>query len=121
MHNASDPIEPGEEFIESDDVTERIGYLEFLDDETDPQTLDEWADEVEELHTLRELAAGLPDGVTLICETAWEEYSDEQVEDLYGIYKNGLSEYFDHDKYADDLQTDYSQVQFGDYTYYYLG
>lgn len=121
MSKASESIEPGEGFIKSDDIAARIGYLEFLDEETDPQTLDEWADEIDELTALRVLANDVPEGVTLISECAWREYSDEQVEDLYGIHKSGLSAYFDYDRYADDLQTEYSQVKFGDYTYYYLG
>lgn len=120
MRKISDPIEPGEEFIESDDVTERIEYLLFLDDET-PDTLDAWADEVEELRLLRELTDGLPEGATLICETAWKEYTAQDAEDLYGIEKHGIAAYFDYAQYADDVQTDYSQVQFGDYTYYYRG
>ena len=110
-----------EDLITDWQVEERIDYLSFLDDDDmSDADRDNWADEIEELKDLRALtdAIGTEFG-SLISEDYWKKYAIQNADELFDLDKTRAQDYFDYDSYADDLQTDYSQVQFGETTYYY--
>lgn len=110
-----------EDMITDTQVSDRLDYLAFLDDaEVTDSDRDMWADEIGELKDLRELVAaiGLEFG-TLISDDYWEKYAAQDADDSFDLEKSGAYKYFNYNGYADDLQTDYSQVQFGEDTYYY--
>lgn len=56
----------------------------------------------------------------LIHEDDWREYAQTLADDIYDLRNMGtLANYIDWDAWADDLQSDYSCVDFEDETYYY--
>lgn len=113
----------GENILHDSSVSDRLDYLAFLDeDNMSDDDRDLWADEIEELKDLTALVAavGLEFG-SLISEDYWKEYASEDADDSFDLQKTGAWKYFDYEEYADDLQTDYSLVKFGDTTYYYQG
>jgi hypothetical protein len=112
-----------QDIISDSDITDSIAYLEFLDSNVlDDHDRDLWADEIEELAALRELLTATG-GEThgLISEDYWKQYAAENASDTFDLKTSGAGAYFDYDQYADDLQTDYTSVQFLGMTYYYLG
>lgn len=110
------------EIIQDSEITDRIDYLEFLeDDDLSDADRDLWADEIVELAALRKLREVSDEFGGLISEDAWNEYAVTDAEDKYDLKKSGADMYFDFDQYADDLQTDFSSVEFLGTTYYYQG
>lgn len=60
------------------------------------------------------------DGVTLIPENDFEDYARQMAEDCgYCNSDNPLVRYVDWDKWAHDVQMDYTSVEFDGETYYY--
>lgn len=107
--------------ISDSQVSDRIDYLAFLDDpESSHEGREFWEDEIEELKELRELVKDIGSEFgTIISEGFWETYAAQEADESFDLEKSGAYKYFNYDSYADDLQTDYSQVKFGDDTYYY--
>lgn len=56
--------------------------------------------------------------IELISESDWVGYCRDQAEDLYGR-DNPLWPYVDWERYANDIQSDFTSVEFEDETYYY--
>ena len=90
--------------------------------------LEEWdeSEESDELKILKELAeegSYSPDwsyGETLIRDSYFEEYAQELAEDC-GMVQRGLgwpNSCIDWKQAAEELQQDYSQIEFGDVTYW---
>lgn len=113
----------GENILYDYSVSERLDYLAFLDeDDMSDDDRDLWADEIDELRDLRALVAAVgPEFGSLMSEDYWQEYARNEADETFDLEKTGAYKYFDYDSYADDLQTDYSLVKFGDTTYYYQG
>jgi antirestriction protein len=112
------------DIISDMDIENRLAWLVFLDDTSDMTDDDRefWTVEIEELAELKALveAVGTEHG-GLISESYWETYATNEADDLFGLEKSGAYKWFDYDSYADDLQTDYSQVEFHGTTYYCQG
>jgi hypothetical protein len=90
--------------------------------------LEEWdeSEDADELKILKELAEegeSSPDwayGETLIRDSYFEEYAQELAEDC-GMVQRGLgwpNSCIDWKQAAEELQQDYSQIKFGDVTYW---
>lgn len=120
------PIDNTLDYINTRDIVNRISYLEFLDD---PDLSDDdkelWADEIEELPKLRALESqiDLTSGETLIRDSEFEAYAAEWADEVYNVknlVEGDLSEFFtfDYEKWADDLQSDYTDVTFDGVTYW---
>lgn len=111
-----------EDTISDSQVSDRIDYLAWLEDDELSSEADRmtWADEIEELKDLRALVAAIGDEFgTLISEDYWSEYATQEADESFDLARSGAYKYFSYEQYADDLQTDYSQVKFGEDTYYY--
>ena len=136
-------VEPGDKVIDSRDV---IARFKELDDERDPlvselqeaedsgddkreaeasEALEQWDDDNgEEYNTLKELikdCEGYGDwecGTALIHRSHWVDYCRELTEDIDGIPKD-LPSYIviDWEATADNIEADYSVVDFGDEDY----
>ena len=114
MNKKFDPIEK-EDVLDSRDLQERIDYLESFDEEE----LDD--SEKEELESLKELKEesdfGEWDwGQFFIKRGYWVEYCENMVKDI-GDLPRELPSYIqnniDWDGVADDIEQDYSVVNFG--------
>ena len=81
-------------------------------------------DERERLDALIALKANMgsewDDGVSLISESDFEDYARDMAEDLYGL-DACQSLPVDWERWAFEVQTDYSVVEFDGETYYYRG
>jgi hypothetical protein len=111
-----------EDIISDGAIAGRLDYLDFLDDTSDLSEDDRefWEDEIEELAELKTLVAAVgSDTGGLISEHYWPNYAAQDAEDAFDLNKTGAYKYFDYDSYADDLQTEFSQVEFHGTTYYY--
>jgi exoribonuclease II len=122
-------ISNSDDIIDSRDVIARISELEDeIDDWKDGS--DDWAanfpDDAEELKALRalvEAGEGLSDwrhGVALIRESYFEDYARQFAEDI-GAMENCDSwpaTCIDWERAANELQMDYSAVDFDGVTYY---
>lgn len=125
MGASSTPIDNSENIIDTRDVQHRIWYLEFLDD-PDLEDPDFWEDEREELDKLQELESeltgygSLNDGMTMVRESYFTEYAMQYAEDLGAIPSDASwpATCIDWDQAANDLQMDYSAVEFDGVTYY---
>jgi len=88
----------------------------------------EYEDEADELKTLTELVEELrqssgdspEDGITLIRDSYFKDYAIQFAEDIGAIEDDARwpATCIDWDKAADELQMDYTSVQFGDVTYW---
>jgi hypothetical protein len=110
-----------ENIISDSQVTDRIDYLAFLDDDDMSESDRElWADEIEELKALRQLVEAIGDEFgAMISDDHWKKYAGDDANDKWDLDKTGIASYFDYDQYASDLQTDFSSVEFLGTTYYY--
>lgn len=112
-----------EDIISENAIADRLDYLAFLDndDMSDEDDREFWVDEIEELAELKALveAVGADHYGGLISEDYWKEYAQNDAEEMFDLNKSGAYKYFDYDTYADDLQTNYSLVEFHGKTYYY--
>jgi len=103
--------------MDSRDLQERIEELEDIEE------LDE--DEQTELNGLNKLkdeceGYGWDDGIHFIKEYEFEDYARELAEDSYiSEDNNPLLNYIDWERWARDVQMDYSEVEFEGTTYYY--
>lgn len=90
------------------------------------RTLDEDSEDEEE----RELFAALEElrdqvgsewkhGVTLIQDSYFEDYAREMADGIYGVEKGPLADYIDWERWAADVQADYSSVEMGGTTFWY--
>lgn len=117
MLNEWNSIVPGDD-VTGYELKARIEYLEDGDHWEGVETPEAVA---EELASLREFDAdlktcGVLTDLTIVSGDAWSTYAAETFEDLYG--REIPSVYIDHDKWADDLQTDYSVVDWEGHDYY---
>lgn len=124
----SDPITNSEDFIDSRDVEERIEFLreqivEFKNEGYD--TKDE-QDELDLLEQLKEDLEGDSEweyGLTLINENYWQDYAEECAMDFGFIDRDKQYQWpfncIDWEEAADQLQMDYSEVDFNGTTFYY--
>jgi hypothetical protein len=81
-------------------------------------------DEAEELIELDSMAAEISewgDGVTLIDEDDFEEYTEESARDFGAVGDNSDWIVIDWEKTADNLRADYSSVEYQGSTYLYRG
>jgi hypothetical protein len=119
--------EPGDKVIDSRDVIARFEELQsrrdMLEDAT--QDTDEWDfDDEAEYETLKELieeCEGCGDwehGETLIHRNYWVEYCQQLLEDI-GYIPKDLPSWIviDWEATADNMEADYSVVNFGDEEY----
>lgn len=116
-------ISNNDDIIDSRDVIERIEELEAL--EADEETgLDE--DEAEELRVLRAFARegsayadDWPHGATLIRESYFVDYAKEYADDVIGGVREASwpFSHIDWDEAAEDLKTDYTEIDFDGVAY----
>ena len=121
-------ITNNENIIDSRDIQQRVWYLESSEDDgsftEDP---DLWADEITELAKLRELITELPgeanNGYTLVRESYFETYAQQFAEDVGAIGRDAVwpATCIDWKQAAEELQMDYSAIEFDGVTYYYMG
>lgn len=116
----------GEDILIDDQIDARIDYLEFLDDpalSTEDREL--WEDEIAELAALQALKEATGGSTTgLISEGYWKEYAHNEADETFDLVASGADVYFaygGYDRYADDLQSEFTSAQFGEDTYYYQG
>jgi hypothetical protein len=120
-------VEPGDKVIDSRDVIARFEELqserEMLEDDIDK--VDEWDDdngeEFKNLKDLIEECEGCGDwehGETLIHRNYWVEYCQQLLEDI-GYMPKDLPSWIviDWEATADNMEVDYSVVNFGDEEY----
>lgn len=122
----------GGTYFDSRDVIERIAELESERDfyNEQPDCADvvwdvAYPDEAEELARLIELQDEVGGGeweygITFIRDSEWVDYVQEMCEDI-GDVPRDLPHYIviDWDATADNIQADYSTVEFDGSTYYY--
>ena len=110
------PILPGEDIIDSRDVIDRL-----IDLRDDPDL------DIEEYNALRELdregeqnSEDWEYGATLIHERYFKEYAQELADDIGAIPadQSWPCNCIDWDEAAEQLKQDYTEVQFGEETYY---
>lgn len=113
----------GENMISGDQISNRLDDLAFLDeDDMSQNDRDLWADELAEYGALKAVVWALGDDwrdAYLISENYWDTYAHEYADETFDLAATGVCAYFDYDTFAEDLLTNYSQVKFGDTTYYY--
>jgi len=126
-----DEITNNEDIIDSRDVIARIEYLESSrDDLESDNNLAEWEDsdeslELDNLKALADEAAGYASdwhyGATLIRESYFTNYCRDLVQDIGDLPRElpaYIEDNIDWDGVADDLQVDYTSVDFDGITYY---
>lgn len=116
------------DFIDSRDVIERIKELQDeRDGYKDGKWEEDYPDDAEELQALTDLAdqcEGFPDwpsGATLIRDTYFTEYAQDFASDIGAIGRNDLAwpcNHIDWNAAAEDLKSDYGEVDFAGETYY---
>lgn len=118
-----------DDFIDSRDVIARITELEAeLDDEqlTDDDERQELAEELERLRALADEGESLGDwqyGETLIRDSYFEDYARELAEEIGAIDSDAKwpATCIDWEKAAEELQTDYTPIEFDGMTYWARG
>lgn len=112
-------ISNSDDVIDSRVVIARIEELESLGDERD----DELNDELQALQSLSDEANSADDwiyGATLIRDSYFKEYTQQLAEEL-GLIENDSTwphNCIDWDQAANELQVDYSSVEFDGVTYW---
>ena len=80
----------------------------------------EWKKAIEGVgYDFKELSENEP---TMIPESKWRDYAYEEAQSVFtdlGREGNNLDCYFDFDKWSDDLQMDYNEVEVNGTTYYF--
>ena len=106
-----------EQVFDSRDVEERIKELEEQE-----QLDEEEQQELKELNELKEecLNYGWEYGITFIRESYFEEYAEELFDECY-IHNipDFTKNYIDYQKFASDLEMDYSEVEFRGITFFW--
>lgn len=122
--NTPGELDGSEDLITSDEVQQRIWYIERWDcGEDEPDCLDDdcprHGSTLEELTALRELHSVMKAGPleTLISEGYFPKQVQDEREDEGGIPED-LSDYIDWKSYVDDQLADYTPVTFRDSTYF---
>ena len=119
MRNVTCRIATLEGYVEDTSLIDRYGAGEAFADlpwaESDAIDEDE-LDELLALRTLSECVPGLDS--QLIRESAFQAYAEQFAEDVYGS-DNPLYAYTDWEKFANDMQMDYTIVEWDGVTYYY--
>lgn len=124
-------INNNQDMIDSREVIGRIkelqddGVIPIEDLPEDNSEIDEEdAEELSSLLKLQEQGETCGDwehGATLIRDSYFEQYAQDFASDIGEIDTNGhMSGYIDWDRYAADLQVDYTQVEFSGETYWVL-
>ena len=113
---ASRAITNDQDIIDSRDVIDRIDYLEGSEDEED-------IEELEALNKLAEQASGSADwtyGETLIRDSHFRDYAEQLAEDLDLIKINTSwpRTSIDWEQAAEELQIDYTNVDFDGVEYW---
>ena len=103
------------EVFGSRDVEERL--QELLSEE---ELEEEEQEELKELQELKEECEhyGWEYGITFIRETYFKDYAREIFDETNEVSDN-LRSYIDYESFADDLEMDYSEVEFRGITYYW--
>lgn len=119
----------GDDTIDSRDVAARIDYLE-TEIEDLKESENDYSEEAEELEALIKLREECEDycpdwihGETLINDSYFEDYAKELANDCYGMIKDIKWPFtcIDWEKATEELQQDYSSVEFDGETYWYRG
>lgn len=128
MSSEPSEITNSEDYIDTRDVIERIEFLREQVVELKNEGVDVTSEE-QELESLEKLKEQLEDdsefeyGLTLIRESYWQEYAEECAQDFGYIDRDKQYQWpFNHidwEAAADELQMDYSEVDFDGVTYYY--
>lgn len=125
----SSRVSEGQDIIDTRDIVERIKELESERD--DHPTPEAWAsehednaDELKALLQVREDYCGGEDfefGETLIADHYFEEYAEQLAEDIGAITKGATwpNDCIDWKRAAEQLQQDYSSLDFGQTTYWF--
>lgn len=87
-----------------------------FDSEEALEALEEFVDELNATFGEQEVEFG----ITLVRDTHWDQYAEEYADEVMEI-PNEMASYFDYDKFAEDLQQDYTEVQFDSIPYYGRG
>lgn len=108
---------------ELDELRDRREFAAENPDDDDAEPLE--ADEEARYEALAGLESELGDlhiasrnKGPFIAEVDFEDYAAEVAEDL-GVVSRDCAHYLDRARWADDLQSDYSSVEFDGETYYY--
>ncbi len=113
-------ISNNQDIIDSRDVIERINWLEAVP----PDNTQEDNDELAILQKLAEQAEGYASdwtyGEALIRDSYFEEYAQDLAEDIGAIQDNAQwpYSYIDWKRAAQELQADYTSVDFDGVTYW---
>lgn len=111
-------------YLDTRDLNDEIDELEALRDraaeEGDPFSA--YPDECKRYQALIALRDDIGSewrhGVALIPESEFEDYAQQLAEDCYEI-PDTFAPYIDWSRWADDVRSDYSCVEFDDETYYF--
>ena len=99
------------------DVLDSRDLLKMLDKEDDEERIKEIEDLIEEVGE-----DNFDMGITFIRENYWVEYCEELAYDCGYLHKNDdnpLHYYIDWQGWADEVEMDYSQIDFDGDTYYW--
>lgn len=116
-----------ETYLQSGEVNARIADLEENADPSNYADGDSWEDgmgELEELKAFRDEVTGYMgaarwnNGMSLVRDSAWEEFAEDEAESLYGREAVD-SGYFQLDRFALDLQADYQDAELNGITFWY--
>jgi hypothetical protein len=128
MKNIPDEIDNNQNIIDSRDIIARIEYLENLkeDAESEDNTLEDY--EQEELTKLKELAeqgennaSDWAYGSVLVKDSYFTEFAEDEADQLGLMNESSNSWPFNHIDWiaaAEELQQDYSDIDFDGITYW---
>jgi hypothetical protein len=117
-----------EDYIDSRDVEDRIEFLreQIVEFKNEGYDTKEEQNELDLLEQLKEDLEGDSEweyGLTLINENYWQEYAEECAQDFGYIDRDKQYQWpfncIDWEQAADELQMDYSEVDFNGTTFYY--
>ena len=106
--------------LDTRDLQERLDELEDLAESNEIDKYD-----IEELFELLELkdelgGYGWEYGINMIHENNFDDYAEELFDECYAHdVPDNLKNYIDYEAFAEDLQMDYSEVEYQGETYYW--
>ena len=123
MNATTREISNSDDIIDSHDIIERIAYLENALDVPENDRDEDEARELAALRNLAEQGETFEDwqyGVALIRDSYFVTYAEELAEDIGAIDRNASwpLRHIDWEAAADELQTDYTSVEFDGVTYW---
>jgi len=123
MNATTREISNSDDIIDSHDIIERIAYLENALDVPENDRDEDEARELAALRNLAEQGETFEDwqyGVALIRDSYFVTYAEELAEDIGAIDRNASwpLRHIDWEAAADELQTDYTDVEFDGVTYW---